>query len=143
MSEKNNKYCNCLYYSANALAREIGKLADEEFAVTGLAPSHAFLLMSVIEKPGLQPMEISRIMMLSPSTITRFIEKLESKGLVERETSGKYTSVFPTAKGKELKTRLADSWQALHKRYFAIIGPEKSQDLTAAVYAAALQLEHK
>ena len=72
-SEKNKDYCQCLYYSANALAREIGKIADEEFAPTGLAPSQAFMMMTVIEKPGIQPMEISHIMMLAPSTITRFI----------------------------------------------------------------------
>lgn len=143
MSDKTNKYCTCLYYSANALAREIGKLADEEFATTGLAPSHAFLLMTVLEKPGVQPMEISRVMMLSPSTITRFIEKLENKGFVERRTAGKFTSVYPTQKGQALRGQLLASWKSLHSRYAEILGAEKSKRLTAAVYDAAIGLEQQ
>ena len=85
MQETKSKYCGCLYYSSNALARMMTKMADEEFAVTGLTSSYAFLLMSVNAKPGIQPMELSEHVQLTPSTITRLIEKMEVKQLLERK----------------------------------------------------------
>ena len=60
----------CLYYSANALARNMTKLADEEFAVTGLSSSYAFFTYDGLFKTGIQPKEISHHMQLTPSTVT-------------------------------------------------------------------------
>jgi len=53
MSDKNNIYCKCLLYSANALSRAITKMAEEEFSVVELAPSYAFVVMTVNSNPGL------------------------------------------------------------------------------------------
>ena len=99
------QYCTCLYYSANALSRKLTKMAEDAFASTGLAPSYAFLMMSINKQPGLHPKELSEIMMLMPSTVTRLIEKLELKGLAERKYEGKYTYVLPTKNGKKLHLR--------------------------------------
>ena len=77
MEKTKSKYCGCLYYSVNALSRVMTKIADEEFGVTGLSSSYAFLLMTVNEKPGIQPKEISQHMQLTPSTVTRLVEKME------------------------------------------------------------------
>lgn len=43
------KYCNCLYFSSNALARMMTKMADEEFKSSGVSTSYAFLLITVNE----------------------------------------------------------------------------------------------
>ena len=77
MGKEKTKYCTCLYYSANALSRIMTKISDDEFAITGLSSSYAFLLMIVNENPGVQPTEISHQMQLTPSTVTRLIEKME------------------------------------------------------------------
>ncbi len=140
MSDKSSKYCGCLYYSANALARNMTRMAEEEFGRTGLAPSHAFLVMIVNETPGIHPKEISEEMMLTPSTITRLVEKLESKQLVERRSCGRGTEVFPTAKSKKLQPLIEQSWRGLLERYSGILGKRNSKKLAAEVYNAALKL---
>jgi len=38
MSEQIHPYCRCLYYAANALARNISRLGEDAFVRTGLAP---------------------------------------------------------------------------------------------------------
>jgi DNA-binding MarR family transcriptional regulator len=136
-----NPYCQCLFYSANALARVMTKMADDAFKKTGLAPSHAFVLMTVIRTPGIQPTRISKIMMLTPSTVTRLIEKLESKKLVIRETAGKATRVIPTAAGRKLESVLQSSWLQLYDAYTRVLGKRKSVDVTSAMYEAAVVLE--
>jgi MarR family transcriptional regulator, organic hydroperoxide resistance regulator len=143
MPKKNEKYCRCLYYSANALARIMSKIAEEEFASTGLSPSYAFLLMIVNEKPGIQPTEISNIMMLNPSTVTRFVEKMVDKGYLERKSEGKSVFIFPLEKSKKILPGLYDSWKNLFKRYTDVLGETAAKELTGDIYSAALKLEKK
>ncbi len=139
--KKENPYCQCLFYSANALARNLTRLAEDAFAQTGLAPSHAFLLMAVNKTPGIQPNELSKILMLTPSTITRLIEKLERKNLVERKTSGRETKVYSTPKGKAMDENLRTSWSTLYKNYTLILGSKESKKIADSVYQAAIELD--
>ncbi len=131
------KYCQCLYYSANALARVLTKLAEEEFAITGLAPSYAFLLMTVNDKPGIQPKDISGHMQLTPSTVSRLIEKMEHRGFLERKSQGKFTRVFPTEKSKRLDAKIHVAWMNLYNRYAKVLGEERARELTSEVYQAS------
>ena len=71
MSLKNNFPC-CLYYTSASLARVVNELAEKEFMSCGLSPSYAFLVMLVIESPGISPNELCSQLNLKPSTITRF-----------------------------------------------------------------------
>jgi DNA-binding MarR family transcriptional regulator len=143
MSEKSSKFCGCLYYSSNALARIVTKIAEEEFVVTGMSPSYAFVLMAVNDNPGIKPMEISEIMMLQPSTITRFIDKLEYNGFLNREIKGKYTEVYPTEKSSHINEKLHLAWQNLNKRYNSVLGENQNNLLTITIYDMAKKLALK
>ena len=61
----------CLYFSANSLARVITRMADEEFHPTGLSPSHAFLMMLVNDNPGIGQKDLCEQLHLAPSTVNR------------------------------------------------------------------------
>lgn len=141
MKSGDNPYCQCLYYSANALARSLTRMAEDAFSKIGLAPTQAFLLMSANKNPGIQPSELASILMLMPSTVTRTIERLEDKGLVERKFEGKTSHIFPTSSGLSLDGQLNEVWSDLYRRYVHVLGEEKSKTLTAMSYAATLALE--
>jgi len=117
------------------------KIADEEFKSAGVSTSYAFLLMTVNEKPGVQPMEISQQMMLTPSTVTRLIDKLESKKFLRREYDGKQVRVYPTEKSLVLDKKLRDNWSNLFKKYSDILGENVSVDLTAGISKAVEKME--
>ena len=136
MEKAKSKYCGCLFYSSNALSRLMTKMADEEFASTGLSSSYAFLLMSVHDKPGIQPKELSEQMQLTPSTVTRLIEKMEHRGLLSRESVGRCTEVYPTHESKKLNTKIKKAWTNLYTRYSEIIGVKASEDLNAKINIA-------
>ena len=141
MKKKDSQYCQCLYYSANALARIMTRIADEEFASLGITPSYAFLIMSVNNKPGIQPGEISGEMQLTPSTVTRLIEKMEHKGFLERRSNGKFTEVYPTSAGEEMIPRIKSCWMNLYLRYSGILGEESGRRLTSMIYDAVRKLD--
>lgn len=133
MKECKLKYGGCLYYSANALARVMTRMAEEEFAAAGLTPSYAFVLMTVNSQPGIHPKELSEHMQLTPSTVTRLVEKLEFRGFLERNNSGRRTEIHPTSKSLKLNDKLKESWRNLYNRYSNLIGENEGKELTQKI----------
>lgn len=111
------------------MARKIEKLANESWKKVGLTPSHAYLLMLAIDEPGIQPSALVKQLLLTPSTITRLIEKLEEKKLVIRTTEGKLTNVYPTPKARALLPELRECLNDFYQNYSSIIGKEESARL--------------
>ncbi len=132
---------HCLYFTANALSRVITRMADEEFRVTGLAPSHAFLMMLVYDAPGIGQKELSEKLHLAPSTVTRFIDSLVHKGRLVRKSRGKHTRIYYTDKGAALQQPIADAWKSLHERYAAVLGLEDGDALAWLIDEAGRKLE--
>ena len=125
----NSPFCQCIYFTSNALARKTEKLAQQSFDRVKLSPSHAYVLMLVLEAPGLQPTMLSEKMLLQPSTITRLLEKLEDRKLVVRVVDGKLTNIYPTPKAKALSPVLEECVQDFYQQYIGIIGKEESEAL--------------
>lgn len=116
---------DCLFFSVTKLARGFGKIGDDAFSKTGLSPSHAFILYLVNCSGPLHQKEIGEKLHLSPSTITRFIEKLESKGLIEKAVDGKNAVISSTEKGLALHEDVAEAWRKLHEQYENILNEEE------------------
>jgi DNA-binding MarR family transcriptional regulator len=123
---KESPYCQCLYFTASTLARKVDKLARESWKRVNLSPSHAYLLMLVIDQPGIHPKTLADHLQLQPSTITRLMEKLENKKLIIRTFEGKMTMVYPTSKGRELSSRLKECLHAFYLKYCEVLGKQQS-----------------
>ena len=117
------------------------KMADEAFASTGLSSSYAVLLITVNDKPGIQPKEISEQMQLTPSTVTRLIEKMEHRGYLERKHVGRTTEVYPTQNSLDLNPKIKEAWKNLYQKYSEILGKEFGDKLTSDIYESVIKLE--
>ena len=131
----------CLFFSSGKLARVIGRTADDAFKITGLSPSHAFLLHIVNHGSGIHQKIVGEMLHMTPSTITRFVEKLENKGLVARQTDGKNVHLFTTEKGLALQPEIIKAWESLHDCYSGILTPEESEQFFSIVNKLICQLE--
>ncbi len=131
MKVTESKYNTCLYFAANTLARKIEKLAIECWKPADLPPSHAYLLMMVLEEPGLHPGRIASHLQLSPSTITRLIEKLEERNLVLRKIVGRTTKVYPSNNGIILFPILRSCLAEFYTNSCGIIGKSESEKIVA------------
>ena len=136
-------FYNCLYFSSNKLNRLINRMADEEFSKIGLSTSYAFALMAINLEPGLSQNELSKKLNIKPSTTSRVIDKLESKGLATRKIKGKVSYLYPTEKGGNLKEEIEKCWQNMYHRYSKILGEKEGAELTALIYKAANELDDK
>jgi MarR family transcriptional regulator, organic hydroperoxide resistance regulator len=126
MKATDSKYCRCMYFASNALARKVEKLAQESWKPVDLSPSHAYLLMLVLEEPGIQPGSLTGQLLLTPSTITRLVEKLEEKKMLVRTTEGKMTNIYATPKAKALQPELKKCLLHFYENYSIILGREES-----------------
>jgi len=102
-------------------------MALECWKKLSLSPSHAYVLLLVLEQPGIQPTKLGRQLRLEPSTITRLIEKLEDRKLVRRLVQGKTTLVYPATAGRKLLPQLKDCLEDFNLRYASILGKAKSE----------------
>ena len=141
MKIRDSKYAQCLYFTSAALARKVERLATQVWKAVDLPPSHAYLLMAVLEEPGMQPSVLSAELQLQPSTITRLIEKLEEKKLVVRTTEGKITNVYPTPKAKELQPKMKECVRQFSQQYANLLGADESSRLVQDIARIADKLE--
>ena len=141
MPDAKSPYCNCLYHAANAMARSITRLADEEFAKAGLSPTQAFILMSVVRSPGIGAGDIAREVELKPSTITRMLDKLEESDLVTRSSEGKSVRVYPTPSALGTEQAIKTAWGRLYARYSNVLGKEKGASLARDLTSASGRLD--
>lgn len=140
MTESKSLLNNCLYFTANSLARVITRIAEEEFRLTGLSPSHAFLMMLVNDTPGIGQKELCEQLHLAPSTVTRFVDTLVYRGYLNRQAEGKATKVFATETGAQLRKPIEDAWKSLHQRYARVLGLEDGDQLTTMIDDASNKL---
>ncbi len=117
---------SCLFFSTGKLSRALGKIADEAFSKTGLSPSHALLLYLVNLNGGIKQKELGETLHLTPSTITRLIEKLERKNLVSKQSEGKQVYLNTTPEGLALQDEIMESWSQLHRGYEGVLTEEET-----------------
>jgi len=141
MLDRNALLGDCLYYSSNKLSRIIGKMADEEFRITGLSPTYAFLLSILNEGDGITQKEIGEVLHVTPSTITRFIDKLENSGHLERRIEGKNSFIYSTEKGRGIQSEIERAWTNLHARYKELLGEDGCNELTSIINNACAKLK--
>jgi DNA-binding MarR family transcriptional regulator len=104
---------NNLFFLTAAFSRMLSREADEAFASVGLSSSHVLILYLVDGNPDIQPGSLAKLLYLKPSTITRLVQKLERRGLVERKSEGRATSIVCTSEGSRLANDIENQWQKL------------------------------
>ena len=80
-------------------------------------------------------------MQLTPSTVTRLIEKMEYRGFLQRKHVGRTTEVYPTKQSEELHPKIKEAWRNLYKRYADLIGETKANKLTELINESNEKLE--
>lgn len=102
-----------LFFLAGAFSRKLSGRADEAFASKGLSSSHALLLVLIQDEPRIQPSSLAEKLYLKPSTITRLVQKLERRELVDRESEGRASHISCTNKGEDVAAEVKKRWQEL------------------------------
>lgn len=127
---------HCLYFNTTALARQLEKEWANAFALFELTPAQAFMLRTVLEKPGLLQREIAESMAIARPTATRALDGLAAKGFIKRigsEHDGREQTVHPTPAAVEIHVALNEASQVVTARLKKVLGQEVFADTVARV----------
>lgn len=134
-------YDRCLYFNISTLNRRVTKIWQNEFGLLGLSPSHGYLLVAMYEKPMATQKELSEIMELDASTITRFIDVLITKKLVNKTSKGKGATFILTELGSELSQKINHLMNDLFSTMQNTLGENKLTDVVDSIQQTKQILE--
>lgn len=134
----------CLYFNVNALARQVNNIWDAAFAEFDLSPAHAYLLRLVLAQPGIAQRDIALELKLEKSTVTRFVDALQKKGLVLRKKTAsgdpREQNIFPTTKAIKIADKLSKKGEELYKTMLATLGNEDLKTMVEMLRVTAQRL---
>lgn len=139
-SEEHNYNEVCLFFTVNSLTRSINEMTEKAFETVGISASYGHLMLLIIDIPNQKLGELSEKMNVKPSTMTRLIDKLQTKGLVERTTTGRLVRISPTAKGVALRPKIMEALKVLYNNYCEVLGKDFAVKLTEDIHKANLKL---
>lgn len=129
---------NNIYFLASAFSRKLTNQADEIFAAMGLSSSHALLLYIIHQNPEIQPSQLAEILHLSPSTITRLVQKLEQRQWVEKQSVGRASIIVCTSSGIRLAKEASQKWEQLIQQKRKELG-ERYVEVLSEMISKALE----
>ena len=113
---------NTFHSTVNSFSRNLTTFFDEQLAEYGLATSYVELMILMKENETITQKEVSEELSLAPSTITRFVEKLQKKGFVEKTRNGREVSINLTAKGHQTADEMHESYLAAVETLRQLVG---------------------
>lgn len=97
--------------------------------------------MAVNRQSGITAGQIARVMQISPSTVTRLVDRLEEGGYLRRRIEGKFILVCSTPRSERIDALLRKCWTDLNAAYSTALGEEEGRRLSAILNDAAGKLE--
>lgn len=92
------------------LARILGQIGPDEVCCDGLSQRQTAILRILVASEGARLMDLAAMSGITPSAMTRVLEKLEARGLVERvrgaHQDGRAAMVLITAAGRRTRKSL-------------------------------------
>ena len=111
----------------------VNKAWSKAFEQFDLSPAHGYMLRVVLAKPGITQKELAAELKLEKSTITRFVDVLQKKGLITRkpgDNDGREMNINPTQKAVKIHASLEALGDQLYQNMVSIFGKD---DLSALV----------
>ncbi|WP_311406892.1 MarR family winged helix-turn-helix transcriptional regulator [Liquorilactobacillus uvarum] len=100
MSDKHTFYSTCPYFTAAKYIREMERLAQKNYAPTGMAPAYSYIMMTLQDENPQTINDLSSKLGYDHSTISRMSKKLADKELILQSCSGRTTLLQLTKEGK-------------------------------------------
>lgn len=129
------------YFSIAALYRRINKIATQEIAFTGFTPSYAFLILAVKEQPGIRISELAKKLQLEISTVTRLIEKLESRNFIIRDSAPGISRVYLSESGNQIHDNMIAGIKRITSELKSMIGKKATKELGKSIRSTIRKLD--
>jgi DNA-binding MarR family transcriptional regulator len=98
---------NAWWNQLERISRALGECGPDEVCCAGLTPRQTAILRTLVASEGARLSDLAEQSGITPSAMTRVVEKLEAQALVERvrgtQSDGRAAMVRITAKGRKVR----------------------------------------
>jgi len=119
------------------LGRILGRIGPDEVCCEGLSQRQCSILRTLVEREGARLSDLAASSGITPSAMTRVLEKLESRGLVERvrgtHKDGRAAEVRITAEGRRTRKQLDALMQQRTNEIIESIPAEQRSNILSAL----------
>jgi len=119
------------------LTRILGQIGPDEVCCDGLSQRQTAILRILVASEGARLMDLAAMSGITPSAMTRVLEKLETRGLVERvrgaHQDGRAAMVRITATGKRTRKSLDGLMRDRTQTIMTAIPPKHRADVFNAL----------
>src|SRR4051812_4392162 len=130
---------NAWWDELEKLAKTLVRVGPDDVCCEGLTPRQTAILRTLTEREGARIGDLAAAVELSPSAMTRVVEKLEAQGLVERVRGvgddGRAAMVKITSAGREVRKRIDHLMQ---ERTLAIVNAVPEEKRAVVLWAVKL-----
>lgn len=133
----------CTNLKLRQLSRAVTRHYDAHVAATGLKNSQYSLLSHVVLLGPLRPGDLARRMRLDASTLTRNLQPLVERGLIEvgQGEDARSRLVSATAAGRSLRDEAKKAWKQAQLALNARLGPQRVAALHTLIDDCLSQLD--
>ena len=104
---------NTFHGTVNSFSRVLTSYFDKKLDRFNLATSYIELMILLRENESVSQKEISELLSLAPSTITRFVDKLKKEGYLTKKRDGRNMTIELTDKGQKVSSDMEKEYQAV------------------------------
>ncbi|HEX9464329.1 MAG TPA: MarR family transcriptional regulator [Alphaproteobacteria bacterium] len=144
-NEGSSVVASCLCLKLRMVARTTGVLYDKALQPTGLSSSQFSALRNIYRFVPFGISELAKVMLLERTTLTRNLELLTAKGLLELRAStsdGRVYKPMLTPLGIDTLKSAIPRWRLAQRRFFGGLGAPGWADLLSTLRATAAINEH-
>jgi len=126
------------------MAQEIGNFAEKLLKPYGLTLEQLHLLKSVATQSGMTQKEIGQAINKSPANLTRILDRLQEKSLVERRSSPedrRAFRVFITDNGKDLVSQVIELFDSFSHHFLDGVSDREQQIIRESFAKMAKNLQ--
>lgn len=120
------------------LSNILGQIGPDEVCCEGLSQRQTAILRVLVSSEGARLMDLAALSGITPSAMTRVVEKLEARGLVERvrgaQADGRAAMVRITAAGRQTRKQLDQLMRERTQRIIDSLPQTKRDDILHALH---------
>jgi DNA-binding MarR family transcriptional regulator len=126
-SDRNSPETYCVAGRLRMLARVVTGRYNDAFVSEGVTFAQAGLLMRIFAQPGVRQAELSKLLQIEKSAMSRDVQLLQKNGWL---TDNLRNGLFLTEEGRALAKRCHKIWKVLNEQIRLELGSDALDGLT-------------
>jgi DNA-binding MarR family transcriptional regulator len=125
----------CIGFRVRMLNRMVTSIYDDALAKAGVKTSQFNVLVAVSNRTEMKPSELAKILAMDESTLSRNVDRMCTKGLLQLEDDADRRShrITITEKGMAVIRKAYPAWQKAQDEVSQLLGPESVAALRSAL----------